>query len=206
MDHEELGIMPLSAIILSPSHFLHQSYLTPPASSSSNSWRTWLRDVLGINVSPRIIGGAVSSEFLQFFTNSNSDSKQVLRALRDYWPRLKPKINKARVKALGGEISLICQDGTSQRLSATAVFRKPLDTFSHLHFLRLDNPEHGDWNFLEELGVTMRPDGLLYLKWLGSLSQAKSDDTRVVISIYKQLEARFDEGDNAEVIRCAMLS
>ncbi|KAJ6593332.1 hypothetical protein B0H19DRAFT_1246120 [Mycena capillaripes] len=205
MNHEEPKIMPLSAII-PPHRFLHHSYLTPPPSTTSNSWYTWLRDVLCVNVVPRIVGGEASSEFLEFLTDlspdsGHSDSDQILRALRDYWPRLRPQMSIAGVNALGYKISMICQDGTFSQLNATAVCREPLKKFSHLQFLCLDNPEDKYWNFLEELGVTMRPDGLLYLKWLRSLSGADSNEDKSIAFIYSQLEARFDE--NADAIRTA---
>ncbi|KAJ7032739.1 hypothetical protein C8F04DRAFT_645308 [Mycena alexandri] len=203
MDDGDPAIMPLSQIISSPSYFIHQDYLYPPALSSGNYWRTWLTDVLGVNLSPRVIEGQVSLEFLQFLTNPDSGSNQILRALRDYWPKLRVRMSAANVRALGEKIPIACQDGTSYRLSATALRRTPLKTFSHLHFLLLDNPDHNSWNFLEELGVTVRPNAGLYLKWLRRLSRTNSDDARVITEIYKQLSARFNEDDNASAIKAA---
>ncbi|KAJ7188854.1 hypothetical protein C8R46DRAFT_1055959 [Mycena filopes] len=196
--------MPLSQIMSSPSHFLHSDYLRPPAHSSGHYWRAWLTGTLGVNLSPRVIAGHVSPEFHQFLTNPNSGSERILRALRDYWPKLQPpSLSTLGVKTLGENISAACEDGTSYPLSATALRRKALEPFSHLHFLLLDNPEDKAWNFLEELGVTTRPDGSLYLKWLRGLSLANSSDAQTITEIYTQLGARSNEGDNAADIEAA---
>lgn len=200
MDDDNDRIMPLSQIISSPSHFLHPGYLPPPAHSSGTYWRAWLIDTLGVNLSPRVIRGQVSHEFLQFLTNPNSGSKRILRALRDYWRKLGPKLFTSGVEKLQN-ISTVCEDGTPYPLSATALRRKALEPFSHLHFLLLDNPEDKAWDFLEELGVTTRPDGSLYLKWLRALSLANSSDAQTITDIYTQLGARFNEEDNATDIK-----
>ncbi|KAJ6491690.1 hypothetical protein C8R47DRAFT_976213, partial [Mycena vitilis] len=194
MNHGEPDIMPLSEIF-SPAHLIHQSFLPPPPRRSRHEWHTWLRDVLHVDILPRIVEGALCFEFRLFLIYKSSGSEKVLRALMDYWPRLKPKMSAAYAKKLGGQISVVCEDGQKHRLGATAVGRKALKTFTDLHFLTLDDPEAECWNFLEDFGVTMRPDGLLYLKRLKSLRKKKHYKSRDIISIYKQLEARFDEYD-----------
>ncbi|KAJ7125259.1 hypothetical protein C8R44DRAFT_980460 [Mycena epipterygia] len=199
MDHEEHGLMPLSEIISSRSLLLHDSYSSPPRNVAVAIWKAWLKDVLHVNVSPRVIRGQFSFEFRDFLTHS--DTEKILRALGDYWPRIGVAV--AEAKTFADKISVICQDGTSCALSGTALSRGPLQTFSHLKFLPVDDPESERWNFLVHFGVTLRPDGLLYLKWLRRLSQEKSDDIQVITFIYKQLEARFDEDKNAVEIRNA---
>ncbi|KAJ7725654.1 hypothetical protein DFH07DRAFT_931477 [Mycena maculata] len=199
MNSGEAEIMPLSSII-SPSHFLNESYLVPPSKSSNHEWHAWLRDTLHVNVMPRVTSGRFSAEFLEFLTNPNSGTGQILRALRDYWPRLKPVVMSAEVKALGDKISVICHDHTFFRLSTTALCRGPLKHFTHLQFIDVEDPDNESWNFLGELGVILRLDGPMYLKWLRRLRQANSDDATAVRSIYKQLEARFNEDDNSSAI------
>ncbi|KAJ7655665.1 hypothetical protein DFH06DRAFT_1132757 [Mycena polygramma] len=196
MNHEEPGIMPLSDIF-SPACLIHQSFLAPPLHRSTHEWHTWLRDVLHVNILPRIVEGALCFEFRSFLIYSKLGSEKVLRALRDYWPRLSPKMSAAYAKKLGGEISVICEDGQRCRLNATAARRKSLQTFTDLHFLPLDDPGAECWNFLEAFGVTMRPDGLMYLKRLKRLRETDSSESQDIISIYKQLEARFDEHNSA---------
>ncbi|KAJ6590013.1 hypothetical protein DFH09DRAFT_1074494 [Mycena vulgaris] len=198
MDDEDPKIMPISEIIPSRSRLLHEKYLTPPPFNSRAEWHAWLKDVLRVNVSPRVLNRQFSPEFLEFCRSGNT---HILRALKDYWPRLKPAVNLTAVKALSNEISVICHDGTFHNLSATALCRGPLRTFSHLQFLHVEDPEDASWNFLGEFGVTLRPDGLLYLKWLRKLSSDNSHDLEAVISIYEQLQARFDE--DASAIRTA---
>ncbi|KAJ7655660.1 hypothetical protein DFH06DRAFT_1046179 [Mycena polygramma] len=200
MNHHELGIVPLSDIFPSSS-FLHHTFLAPPPHGSSNRWHAWLKDSLGINVSPRIVEGKICSGFLDFLKDHTLDLGEMLRALRDYWPRLRPEMTAAYAQQLGGKISVICEDGRRHRLSSTAAGRTSLRAFTDLHFLPLDDPEAECWNFLQDLGVTMRPDGLLYLKRLRVLTKAKRNDFENIISIYKHLEARFDE--HADVLRTA---
>ncbi|KAJ7503102.1 hypothetical protein B0H11DRAFT_1987795 [Mycena galericulata] len=191
---EENGIMPISNIISSPSHFLHQSYLTCPSHSFNyDEWYTWLKDILRVNITPRVINGQFSSEFLEFLTNSNSGNGQILRALKDYWPRLRPAVSLQTVQAVGSRISVICHDDIYHKLNTTALRRGPLKPFSHLQFLRAENPEDKCWDFLGELGVILRPNGSMYLKWLRRLSGQNSNDTEVIASTYKQLEARFND-------------
>ncbi|KAJ7643247.1 hypothetical protein B0H17DRAFT_460041 [Mycena rosella] len=123
MDGREQGIMPISDIISSRSQLLHQSYLTPPSSHSAISWHAWLKDALCVNVSPRVTDGQFSSEFVAFLTDSKSGTPHILRALKDYWPRLRSGVKFAAVKALGEKIVVICHDKDYDKLNATALYR-----------------------------------------------------------------------------------
>jgi hypothetical protein len=204
MNHGEEGIMPLSEII-SHSHFLHEKFLTPPPTISRVAWLAWLRDALGVNVSPRVTDGKFSREFLEFLMHRYLDIGHIFRALKDYWPKLKLSVTPDALRALGGQFSVMCLDGAICKLNATALYRGPLKSFSHLHFLRLEDPENASWNFLADLGVTLRPDGLLYLKQLRSLSANGSVDIALIRSIYRQLAARFNDDSHAFDIRYAAI-
>ncbi|KAJ6631464.1 hypothetical protein B0H10DRAFT_1978899 [Mycena sp. CBHHK59/15] len=206
MDHGKSRITPLSDII-SRTRFIHPSYCDAPRSSSRQVWQMWLQNVLGVNVSPRMIHGQFSPEFLRFLSSSFESltgTEQALRALRDYWPQFQSgHIAPNAIQDLRNTIVTVQNrdGGSSQcKLSTTAVWRRPLRTFPHLPFLPINDPENGCWDFLGQLRVTLRPDSLLYLKWLQTLSQENSEDTGTIISIYQQLDARFDDDDSAHII------
>jgi hypothetical protein len=191
MNHREESIMPLSDIISSPALFLHDSYAHAPQDSSEDAWHKWLRDDVQVNVAPRVVNGRFSPEFDQYL--SQASTNEVLRALRDYWPQLQSANSQAIEELANRDIVSFDGDKSRCKLSATALRRGTLSSFSHLQFLPVDNPEDDGWDFLGKFGVMLRPDGLLYLKWLQRLSLENSEDADTILSIYKQLEAHFED-------------
>ncbi|KDQ07017.1 hypothetical protein BOTBODRAFT_149409 [Botryobasidium botryosum FD-172 SS1] len=189
-------------IMPSPVPFLHPDYLGTEEGYQQTAWISWLRDTLGVNTIPRLIEGRLSPEFEEL--TKTLEPRKLLATLKECWQQLKErKITPAAISRLSDAI-MGCEDGTRHEIKNTSLKRNSLRPYSYLHFLPVLDPENADWDFLSQLGVTLRVDSSFFLKRLVQLSKDARGDIEVVRELYKQLDARFD--DDPSGIRAAFRS
>jgi hypothetical protein len=174
----------MSDVLPSPAKFLNPQYL------ENEDWSEWLRNVVGINTSPRLINDQLSPEFETL--SRTVDTGILLTVLKEAWPKWQQTISSAAVSWLKN-IEDSCEDGSRRALKMYYLKRLPLRNFSDLPFLLVKNPDSKSWNFLRELDVIDQVDGDFYLRRLMSLRDTSVEDTEQIVRIYKQLEVRFDE-------------
>lgn len=188
----------LHNILPSPARFIHPDYLRlyPDQESEDWSrWRKWLQCHLSINVSPRLIDGELSLEFEAMV--KKLESKQLLLVLQAHWQYLEGRLSLKARHSLGQTITS-CEDGSAHPLGNTFIKRTPLMQFD-VPFLPIDDPEEQTWDFLENLGVSTKVDGIFYLKRLLGLQKIGCMDELIIKDVYKELQARFE--DNPDGIR-----
>ena len=173
----------LSAILPSPAIFLHPEYLKNP------DWSNWLRDVVGINTSPRLIDGQLSPEFIGIH---NVDTRTFLTVLKEAWPKWQQTISQTAVSCLKDTV-VQCEDGNMRALKTCCLKRRSLKDFSDLPFISVEYPDNASWDFLRCLDVVDQVDGKFFLQRLISLKESGTNDVEQVLRIYRQLGARFDE-------------
>jgi hypothetical protein len=190
----------MRGILPPPARFLHPDYLRVHSGERMEEWQTWLRDSLGVNVFPRLIRGELSPEFeaLARAVSSTIDTCQFLTILKETWSHWSARLYTTAISRLS-KMDVICENGSKENLTGTYLKRRPLTNYSGLPFLPVDNPEHRDWDFLSELGVTHKVDGVFFIKNLVRLKEENSNDESIIQETYEQIQARFD--DDAEGIR-----
>jgi hypothetical protein len=171
-------------VLPSPAKFLNPQYL------ENKDWSKWLRNVAGINTSPRLINGQLSPEFETL--SRTVDTGVLLTVLERAWPKWQQTISPAAVSWLKN-IEVRCEDGSRRALKKCYLKRLPLKKFSDLPFLLVQNPDSNRWNFLRQLDVIDQVDGDFHLRRLMSLRDTSVEDTEQIIRIYRQLESRFHE-------------
>ncbi|KZT00825.1 uncharacterized protein LAESUDRAFT_687552 [Laetiporus sulphureus 93-53] len=183
---------PLRTILPRTARFLHPAYTE---TYHDRYWILWLQDSLGINVAPRLISGKLSPEF-QTMARSMETLKFLL-VLREYWPQLSRGISQEGKTQLS-QTEVKCEDGR-HLLGTTALKRSALQRMpsSYLHFLPISNANSGAWNFLAELGVMIEANLSTFIKLILQLQRTACNDLSLIVELYKQLNARFDEDSNA---------
>ncbi|TCD66329.1 hypothetical protein EIP91_001478 [Steccherinum ochraceum] len=184
--------------------FIAVEYMTlyPMDSRDFKQWSNWLQDKLGIQTTPRVIDGGLSSEFSSIL--KTVETAKLLRFLRVYWGDVRERVlNSPDALAELRSTTVTCTNGTTERLEATFLATSKLAKFNDLLFLPIVDPDDPSWEFLEHLGVSLKLDGMYSLKRLIRLSETPHAKRSDVTDLYKQLEARFDEGDNTKAIRDA---
>lgn len=197
--------VPLSEV-LKPygAHFLHSDYYSafPAGSSEAEQWFKWLSGTVAVNTAPRFDGYNLCQEFWKF---AETPGSSVLHRLREYWPFISPKLSgvDSVLKKLSA-IQVMCSDGKRHRLDETYIGRSTLRrASSDLLFADLEDAESREWDFLASLGVTFHVDGVFYLKQLIEHSKRLPSlvDPEVIVELYTQISARFDEDGNEDRIR-----
>ena len=158
-------------------------------------WLIWLRDLVGVNVVPRVLCGHITPEFLE--GASSLEGRELLVSLRAWWPRLLPQLSAEGVRALGA-ISI-----GGRRLDTLYLRRGPLarlDVALELPAIPVDDPEDSAWDFLEMLGVATRISASFFVNKLVHMQAKGEKDYDTVEGIYRQLDARFDEDET--LIKC----
>ncbi|KAI0058520.1 hypothetical protein BV25DRAFT_1919220 [Artomyces pyxidatus] len=185
--------------VLSPSaRFLHPDYLNAYADDQRADWLLWLKERVGLNVFPRVVGGYLCPEFLE--TVNLMDTPKFLLTLRNYWPFVRPSLSEDGLRQIG-ECSVKCSDGTRQRLNTTYLQRDVLKKYQNLHFLPVADPSSREWEFLSEVGVALHMDAAFFVGLLQRMSESKGHDMAAAEDVYRQLDARFFEDE--DLIRMA---
>jgi hypothetical protein len=150
-----------------------------------------------VNVFPRLVGGRPSPEFEALV--QDIPAQQFLIILKETWPIWAGKISQDGVSRLSN-ITILCENGSQQKINSTYLRRGPLGHCVGLPFLPVKLPASVQWQFLRELGVVLQVDPTFFVRRLLLLkTEGKDNDDHDVDKIYKQLEARFD--DDSETIR-----
>ncbi|KAJ3554670.1 hypothetical protein NM688_g2983 [Phlebia brevispora] len=177
---------------------LHAQYYEAIDVKNRENWLHWLRDRLQINITPRIEpNGNLSNEFSLFIRHATT--KTFLSTLRHFWPALQGRLRRTGMDSLRA-VLVICADKSKRRIDSTFIKRGALRKMDDLPFLRLASPDDAGWDFLAQLGVSLSADAISYLKLLERLRDGDRRPSRAEVEeIYHQLEARFDEGHEAEI-------
>lgn len=184
------GSQPMRGVLPQPpSRFIHPDYLKVYDDQSRQDWWQWLQGYLHVNVSPRLIGGNLSPEFVEM--TRTLPSSEVLVVLQGAWPNLDGKLSQRAISQLA-QMDVECEDGISRRINTTYIRRGPLVHFS-LPFLPIQHPDDYKWNFLQQFGVSTEANGTFYIKYLVHLQQLDCKDHDRIKETYKQLEARFND-------------
>jgi hypothetical protein len=174
-----------------PARFLHADYL------EEQDWWRWLRNEIGVKHYPRLVDdGDLSPEFLEL--SGTIDARRLLLLLKETWPQWEGSLS-IKAKPQLANIEVICKDGSKHPLKATYLARGAVATFSDLPFLPISDPEHRDWDFLLDLGVTYKVDGDFFIKRLVRIKDGGDHDDTTIKAMYEQIQARFD--DNPLYIR-----
>ncbi|KAH9928331.1 uncharacterized protein B0H18DRAFT_1118012 [Fomitopsis serialis] len=189
----------LRNVLPSDVRFLHQDYVE--LYPEDRYWLSWLQDCLGLHTSPRIVLGRLSPEI--YSMARNLETSKFLAALRAFWPQLSASISPAGIIDMSN-IEVVCEDGVAYPLATTSLKRQnlawlPATLSSCLHFLPLPDPDDLSWSFLTRVGVTMEANAAAWIGMLFRLQEMNSADEKTVVSVYQQLDARFNEA--ADFIR-----
>ncbi|KAE9405868.1 hypothetical protein BT96DRAFT_972297 [Gymnopus androsaceus JB14] len=172
--------------------FLHDDYLSAFAGSyySEREWFLWLQEA-GIAIQPRLSSRKTLSDelssFVRLASSSRESSRDVLMMLQRYWSVFKS--SPAVLKQLRG-CQFMCRDSSLHPLQETFLDRSLLHGLNHisLPFLSVADPDSYSWNFLVDLGVSLRKDGAFWLKVLQRLQVNNVHITiPEVTKIYKEL-------------------
>lgn len=175
-------------------NYVHPAYLAVCSDSERDDWLRWLTTTFEFHKVPRVIDGKPSPELLAM--SHSMPTEGFLRVLERYWREWRfSTVGMTQLSA----IAMTCNDGAIHPLKSTALHRSTLATFPLLHFLPIEGADDPKWDFLDFLGVTVRPNAAMYLKALMELQSTGCMDVDQVIPIYKQLDARF--GEDPESIR-----
>lgn len=204
MDHHSF-MRPSLSSCLNGRHapFLHLSYVQMQANRPGDfrSWESWLRNVLHVNVSPKLDENGWCPAFRQFLLQG--ETTKLLLLLRQFSEDIMARLRVfPKACTMLQEAEVMTTLGTKYPLHKTYIPRGDLATaeFEHLPRLPIADPESSSWNFLAELGVSFGVDSGHYLKELVRLSErpidgpvplAEDDTFRHAKECYKQLEARF---------------
>jgi hypothetical protein len=199
------ALSPLEARFLHPAYFSahpkqaaeDETDETEVRVDTRSEWVVWLRDSVGVNEVPRVVNGHLTSDFLK--RAPELVGNDLLVSLRAWWPCLSARLTPAGTRALGEVPVAGC------RLDRLYLRRRALTQADHgleLPFVPVDDPEDRGWDFLEQLGVTIRLSARFFLNKLTYMQGQGKNDIGVVEEIYKQLDARFDEDE--ELIRCVL--
>ncbi|KAL4248732.1 hypothetical protein ABKN59_007186 [Abortiporus biennis] len=175
--------VPLSTI-LTDEPFLHLFYYKKESECrNQGAWLSWLHDTLKVKTFPGPWTD-IPRLFKKFL--SSVGHNQYLYTLKDYWVDLLPHLNSRR------------------RLDETYFLNGSLQRYPGLPFLSLPN-ESVDWDFLQELGVSIKVDAMFFLKQLRRIrAETNSPDESEVRDIYRQLQSRYDDDQEvASTIRSA---
>lgn len=177
--------------------FLHPDYLSS-YEEDKETWVSWLRDTVGVNVVPRVINGHLTPEFLT--RAQELPGLALLLSLRQWWyPRLANQLTQAGARALG-EVPI-----AGRRLDRLYLRRGALARADHnleLPFVPVEDPEDRRWDFLEKLGVAISLNAQFWLNKLVYMQGRGEKDWEATAEIYRQLDARFDEDE--KLIRCVL--
>ena len=197
MDHPHYAPeLSLSQFLTAPFIAAEYMALYPEDSKDFKVWCNWLQDRLGIHSSPRIPSLEFSSILQKLKTT------KLLRVLKEYWPAVRDSIvHSPTAIAELRATSVVCTNGANEKLESTFLCTSKLSRHPDLPFLPVVDPDDHSWEFLEHLGVSLKHDGMAWLKRLIRLSQKPNAQVDEVQDMYKQLEARFDEDGNTKSIR-----
>lgn len=177
-------------VLPSPARFLHPDYLREDIVDRHEVWQKWLQDDLGLNIFPRLVkGGKLSPEFEALIRTV--DTRKLLIILKETWPQWSGLHSSAILRLQ--QINVVCEDGSIQLLKTSYLQREGLKHCSDLPFLPIDDPDHPSWHFLGELGVTVRVDGMFYLRHLMRLRDQNSHDLKTIEDTYRRIEALFHD-------------
>jgi hypothetical protein len=181
----------LRRVLPSPAKFLHPTYLV------EKDWWRWLREEIGVKYFPRLVDdGNLSPEFWEL--SRTIDTPTLLLLLMETWPQWEASLSVYARPQLRN-IEVRCLDGRKQPLNATYIGRGAVATYSDLPFLPISQPDHRDWDFLSDLGVTHKIDGDFFIKRLINLKEEGSGNEKAIRDTYEQIQARFE--DNPQYIR-----
>ncbi|KAH7102342.1 hypothetical protein BKA62DRAFT_769775 [Auriculariales sp. MPI-PUGE-AT-0066] len=195
----------LSFILLSPARFVHEDFIAPTGirGYELRTWRNWLHSCLGIATSPRVHNDLPSTELKAVVDRLRlSDTRALFSFLRKYWPKFSSTLGSQSAKFCDYFRCVVvrCRDGTDKALSNTFLPSPDLMKYptSNLPLLNINDPG-GDWSFLTKFGVSIRPDGLFFLKQLIILSSNSGASTNMaqVMDMYEQIDSRFVEMSDA---------
>ena len=156
----------------------------------------------------------VSEEFLLMFREC--DSSDVLQILRDNWHHYSQWVDGAHMEwqdpdFVVSSTLLKSRLGSSLVQSAKGILPlqelvlptidSRLDERRSIPAVRIMDPQHNNWNFLNFFGVLIKADAHYYLRCLISISGEQCPDIDDVGYIYEKIQA-FYKG-NAEIIRYA---
>ncbi|KZP08811.1 hypothetical protein FIBSPDRAFT_900968 [Athelia psychrophila] len=184
-------------VLRSPARFLHPAYLHVDTKEYQGEWLKWLREVLLVNVYPRLIDGVPAPEFMNL--PYHIPSQQYLVVLKETWPTWSGKLSRLGA-ALLSNVQLECENGSTHRIGATFLRIGPLGQYEDLPFLPVQCPSSVHWQFLRDLGVSLQIAPLFFLQQLRSIRNGRKGEVDID-QIYAQLEARFD--DDPDIIRWA---
>ena len=176
--------------------FLHPHYLSL-YKKDKETWVSWLRDTVGVNVVPRVINGHLTPEFLT--RAQELPGLALLLSLRQWYPHLANQLTQAGARALG-EVPI-----AGRRLDRLYLRRGALARADHnleLPFVPVEDPEDRRWDFLEKLGVAISLNAQFWLNKLVYMQGRGEKDWEATAEIYRQLDARFDEDE--KLIRCVL--
>ncbi|TFY59488.1 hypothetical protein EVJ58_g5746 [Rhodofomes roseus] len=185
--------------MLPHARFIHAAY-KPPTPFQMSSWRSWLRDRLGVHTQPRIVGGRLSPEFREMVKSLSAAPSKLLRVLQEYWHYISEEVSPDGLEELS-QVAVVCMDGARHQLAETALRRRSLSLAQIpsqcLHFVDAPNPDDHQWDFLAKLGVMLEPNAHAWLEVLKRLQMTAQPSpaslTPIVEEAYKQLDARFNE-------------
>ena len=213
MDHPNHGSVPLSRCFAELGvHFIHSEYLASPDGNpeDQDAWIEWLQTAYGVRTSPKINDDGLSRELRAFVYSA--PTQEVLLFLKEYWEEIWVRLkhsNGARTELRA--LTITASNGSRCPLETTYIARGTLTRFRDLPFLPVADPEDRGWDFLNELGVTTKVDGVLYLKELIRLSQKPlapildgvDPVLEMVRGYYQQLTVRYVDEGLSEMIRWA---
>lgn len=178
----------MRGVLPPPARFLHPDYLQEDGGDNKEDWQLWLRNSLGLNIFPRIVGGQLSPEFMALV--STVDTRSLMIILKESWKHWSGRLQESALSWLS-RIPVSCQDGSTRMMKTSYLPRESLTYFPDIPFLPIDKPDDTDWNFLEVLGVTLQEDGTFYLMRLKCLRDEDSHDEEMIEYTYHQIQSHF---------------
>jgi hypothetical protein len=156
----------------------------------------------------------LSEEFEFLFLHC--DSSEILQLLRDEWYYYSQWIDGSHMAWQDPEFLVACNqlkarlaDFSVQSAKGQLPLRElvlptadaDLDDRCSLPSIRISNPRHTGWNFLQVFGVVVEPNVHYYLRCLTAIAEEQHSDADNVVYIYEKLQSHWR--GNSDVIRYA---
>ncbi|KAH8832352.1 hypothetical protein DL96DRAFT_1581759 [Flagelloscypha sp. PMI_526] len=170
---------------LPPSLWIHDDF-----DLHGSQWRDWLCNSLGVRTTDNILrDGEIATEWMDIFRSMTTEL--LLEKLCEHWESFGIQDSSAALEQLSS-ITVDSSIGPS-KLTDTLLPRQSLSKIpsEHVPYLHVSNPESGSWDFLEALGVTVKPSADMYLKALAGLQrsdQSTEELTKSTAFLYRQLD------------------
>lgn len=189
--------------------FLHVDYnrCVIETTDEREEWEEWLCSHIQVSRSLRLgANGNMSSECYELFQSANSSRR--IDLLKEVWPEWKHSISTHAIQWLSN-LSIVCEDNTTQLLKNTYLKRTYLIPYPHLAFLPIRDPNSDQWDFLLNLGVTECPNISLYLRELRRLHDSSEHGLKIdrdsIIHLYEEILDNFvQDSSSVRSVACTL--